>query len=72
MSPEAFSADPTRAAFGLSATGAARLFGCPRGLVCQPVFRQVVLSGRDCGGNLGPNSSYAARPKSLRYCMGLL
>ena len=26
----------------------------------------------DCGGNLGPNSSYAARPKSLRYCMGLL
>gem|GEM_PF-5498935 len=28
---------------------------------------------RDCGGNLGPNPSYAAsRPKSLRYCMGLL
>ena len=26
----------------------------------------------DCGGNIGPNSSYAARPKSLRYCMGLL
>lgn len=29
--------------------------------------------GWDCGGNLGPNPSYAAsRPKSLRYCMGLL
>lgn len=28
---------------------------------------------RDCGGDLGPNPSYAAsRPKSLRYCMGLL
>ena len=26
----------------------------------------------DCGGNLGPNPSYATRPKSLRYCMGLL
>ena len=27
----------------------------------------------DCGGDPGPNSSYAAsRPKSLRYCMGLL
>ena len=26
----------------------------------------------DCGGNPGPNPSYAARPKSLRYCMGLL
>ena len=23
----------------------------------------------DCGGNLGPKSSYAARPKSLRYCL---
>lgn len=30
------------------------------------------LSTRDCGGNLGPNPSYATRPKSLRYCMGLL
>ena len=27
---------------------------------------------RDCGGIVGPNSSYAASPKSLRYCMGLL
>ena len=27
---------------------------------------------RDCGGNPGPKPSYAARPKSLRYCMGLL
>ena len=26
----------------------------------------------DCGGNLGPNPSYATKPKSLRYCMGLL
>lgn len=27
----------------------------------------------DCGGDPGPNPSYAAsRPKSLRYCMGLL
>ena len=26
----------------------------------------------DCGGNPGPKPSYAARPKSLRYCMGLL
>ena len=30
-------------------------------------------TSRDCGGELGPNPSYAAsRPKSLRYCMGLL
>ena len=36
------------------------------------VFCQVELSKRDCGGNLGPNPSYATRPKSLRYCMGLL
>ena len=26
----------------------------------------------DCGGNPGPKPSYAAGPKSLRYCMGLL
>ncbi|WP_368286112.1 hypothetical protein, partial [Enorma massiliensis] len=25
----------------------------------------------DCGGNPGPNPSYATSPKSLRYCMGL-
>ena len=37
------------------------------------VFSQACLSVWDCGGNLGPNPSYAAsRPKSLRYCMGLL
>jgi hypothetical protein len=36
------------------------------------VFRQVGVSSWDCGGNLGPNPSYATRPKSLRYCMGLL
>ena len=36
------------------------------------VFCQVDLYGGDCGGNLGPNPSYATRPKSLRYCMGLL
>ncbi|MBM6756904.1 hypothetical protein H6A18_10370 [Collinsella tanakaei] len=36
------------------------------------VFSQVVLSRRDCGGNPGPNPSYATSPKSLRYCMGLL
>lgn len=28
--------------------------------------------GWDCGGNPGPNPSYATSPKSLRYCMGLL
>ena len=33
---------------------------------------KIDFTRRDCGGNLGPNSSYAARPKSLRYCMGLL
>lgn len=33
---------------------------------------QKELPSWDCGGDLGPNSSYAARPKSLRYCMGLL
>jgi len=38
----------------------------------QCVFCQVDLYGGDCGGNLGPNPSYATRPKSLRYCMGLL
>ena len=36
------------------------------------VFRQPLVSQRDCGGNPGPKPSYAARPKSLRYCMGLL
>ena len=37
------------------------------------VFSQACLSVGDCGGNPGPNPSYAAsRPKSLRYCMGLL
>lgn len=36
------------------------------------VFGQVKVSERDCGGDPGPNPSYAARPKSLRYCMGLL
>ncbi|WP_240307317.1 response regulator transcription factor [Collinsella phocaeensis] len=31
------------------------------------------FTNRDCGGDPGPNPSYAAsRPKSLRYCMGLL
>ena len=38
----------------------------------QGVFCQVDLYGWDCGGNLGPKPSYATRPKSLRYCMGLL
>lgn len=36
------------------------------------VFCQVEVVRWDCGGNLGPNPSYATRPKSLRYCMGLL
>ena len=37
------------------------------------VFCQAEVNGRDCGGDPGPNPSYAAsRPKSLRYCMGLL
>jgi hypothetical protein len=40
--------------------------------VSDLVFCQVDLYGGDCGGNLGPNPSYATRPKSLRYCMGLL
>lgn len=38
----------------------------------RDVFRQEDLSKRDCSGNPGPKPSYAARPKSLRYCMGLL
>ena len=38
----------------------------------EGVFSQVLLSERDCGGNPGPNPSYATSPKSLRYCMGLL
>ena len=33
----------------------------------------IPLLKEDCGGDPGPNPSYAAsRPKSLRYCMGLL
>lgn len=36
------------------------------------VFSQVSLAERGCGGNPGPNPSYATSPKSLRYCMGLL
>lgn len=35
-------------------------------------FDSLGVAGWDCGGNLGPRPSYAARPKSLRYCMGLL
>ena len=38
----------------------------------QGVFCQLDLSKGDCGGNPGPNPSYATSPKSLRYCMGLL
>ncbi len=36
------------------------------------VFSQIKVDCWDCGGNLGPNTSYAARPKSLGYCMGYL
>lgn len=37
------------------------------------VFDSLEVAGWCCGGDLGPNPSYAAsRPKSLRYCMGLL
>jgi hypothetical protein len=34
------------------------------------VIEDLNLTTRDCGGNPGPNPSYAAKPKSLRYCMG--
>ena len=65
-----------KAAIGLFERGhgfgsAAKALSVPRDTVS--VFSQVFLSERGCGGNLGPNPSYAAnRPKSLRYCMGLL
>lgn len=36
------------------------------------VFDSVLFAGWRCGGNLGPKPTYAARPKSLRYCMELL
>ena len=36
------------------------------------VLGSMVYAERDCGGNPGPNPSYATSPKSLRYCMGLL
>ena len=36
------------------------------------VSANLKLTTWDCGGNPGPKPSYAARPKSLRYCMGLL
>ena len=36
------------------------------------VYGTVKVDTGDCGGNPGPNSSYAARPKALRYCMGVL
>lgn len=39
----------------------------------RAVFDSIKFAGWGCGGNLGPNPSYAAsRPKSLRCCMGLL
>ena len=58
----------------MGSIGASRLqehFGTPLFAPCvclvKPDFRVW-----DCGGNLGPNPSYATKPKSLRYCMGLL
>ena len=39
---------------------------------CNCLNPEKYMTKWDCGGNLGPNPSYAARPKSLRYCMGLL
>jgi PTS system galactitol-specific IIB component len=38
------------------------------GVGTEKVYQQIL--DRDCGGNLGPKPSYAARPNSLRYCMG--
>ena len=51
----------------LSALGPVRSFDVELS-PCNGIFVLIW----DCGGNLGPNPSYAARPKSLRYCMGLL
>ena len=48
--------------------------GTTRGRAKRPKGDTVNLlfANRDCGGNPGPNPSYATSPKSLRYCMGLL
>lgn len=58
------------------------LGGAPRAELFVPRYRyRKKIKGawqfteellRDCGGNPGPNPSYATSPKSLRYCMGLL
>ena len=46
-------------------------------LVAQQVLGRLRVNGnleatsRRCGGNLGPNTSYAASPRFLRYCIGL-
>ena len=42
------------------------------GEVERAVSVNLFFTSWDCGGNPGPKPSYAARPKSLRYCMGLL
>ena len=73
---------------GMSRREAAELVGCgetderppnlpreraeARRAAGEGVFSQAKLSAWDCGGNPGPNPSYATSPKSLRYCMGLL
>ncbi len=47
----------------------------PRNITATELFgvsANLKLTTWDCGGNPGPKPSYAARPKSLRYCMGLL
>ena len=50
-----------------------RTKGASAGRVLHAVFDEEDPSKGDCGGDPGPNPSYAAsRPKSLRYCMGLL
>ena len=59
-------------AAGTSRNAMARSLGVPEHSIQAAVFDSVVFAGWDCGGNLGPKPSYAARPRSLRCCMGLL
>ena len=45
---------------------------CPDAKIIIGNDCMISYAVRDCGGNPGPNPSYATSPKSLRYCMGLL
>ena len=54
------------------ASGEAARAAGSKGAASAIVSVNLFFTSWDCGGDPGPNPSYAARPKSLRYCMGLL